>query len=197
MTTRKRLGSTLRSLRKAREWTLSDLGKRSDVPVSTLSKIENNQLSPTYDQLLRLSEGLELDIAELFSAARTREPAPRIGRRSINRLKDGDVIQNDTEILCYLSTDLLNKAFTPIVSEVTARSIEDFGDLMRHPGEEFVYVISGRLELHTEFYAPVILEIGESAHFDSTMGHGYVALGETPCRFLSICSGPPRKPATP
>lgn len=59
---------------------------------------------------------------------------------------------------------------------------------MRHAGEEFLYVIEGELELHTEYYAPLILRAGESTYFDSRMGHAYIAHGKTPCRALSVCT---------
>jgi len=41
--------------------------------------------------------------------------------------------------------------------------------LSQHRGEEFVYVLSGAIEVHTEHYAPFRLEQGESAYFDSSM----------------------------
>ena len=47
-------------------------------------------------------------------------------------------------------------------------------------------MLEGVLELHTEFYAPVRLEKGDSIYFDSMMAHGYVAGSEAPCRIMSI-----------
>jgi uncharacterized cupin superfamily protein len=79
---------------------------------------------------------------------------------------------------------------TPILCEYRARSLEEFGPLMRHEGEEFLYVLEGELELHTECYAPLVLKAGESIYFDSRMGHGYVARGTQTCRALSMCTVP-------
>jgi uncharacterized cupin superfamily protein len=64
---------------------------------------------------------------------------------------------------------------------------------MRHPGEEFVYVLEGILELHTEMYTPARLEAGDSVYFDSGMRHAYIAVGDAPCRILSICTTPERE----
>jgi mannose-6-phosphate isomerase-like protein (cupin superfamily) len=63
----------------------------------------------------------------------------------------------------------------PVVARIRARSLEEFGELVSHPGEEFVFVLSGRIDVHTEFYDPVTLGEGESIYLDSTMGHAYVA----------------------
>jgi transcriptional regulator with XRE-family HTH domain len=183
-------GETLRSVRRSSNWTLADIAERAGISLSTLSKIENGQVSPTYEQLVRLSDSLHIDIAELF----TRRSADAVdnpgGRRSINRLNSGEVIETDSRVQHYLSTDLLNKHFTPIISECLAHTLEEFGEFMHHPGEEFVYVIEGALELHTNCYVPVVLQTGESMYFDSTMKHAYVAHGSARCRFLCICTVP-------
>jgi uncharacterized cupin superfamily protein len=93
----------------------------------------------------------------------------------------------------YLAGDLLHKRVVPIVGEVLAKDIQTYGEFMRHPGEEFVYVLEGVLELHTEMYTPVRLEPGDSVYFDSGMRHAYIAVGDTPCRILSICTTPERE----
>lgn len=185
-----RLGSTLRGIRRERNWTLSQVSERTRVPISTLSKIEKGQLSPTYDQLVRLSAGLSVDMAELFSAAKGQPRAGGTARRSINHLGGGESVETPHHVLRYLSTDLIDKQFSPILAEVTVRRIEDFGDFLRHPGQEFLFVLEGKVEFHTEFYAPVLLSAGESIYFDSDMGHAYLAHGEGRCLMLSVCTAP-------
>jgi oxalate decarboxylase/phosphoglucose isomerase-like protein (cupin superfamily) len=41
---------------------------------------------------------------------------------------------------------------------------------------------------HTELYAPVLLQAGDSVYFDSSMGHAYLRVGDGPCRVLTVCS---------
>jgi transcriptional regulator with XRE-family HTH domain len=183
------IGTALRAIRRNREWTLAQAAERTGIPVSTLARIEKNQVSPSYHQLVRLSEGMEIDITQLFSPIRA-AAGQESGRRSINRRPDGQVLETPREVLRYLSTDLLSKSFTPLISDIKARHVEEYGDFHYHPGEEFVYVIAGELELHTRSYAPLILRDGESIYFDSSTPHAYVAHGKEPCRILSICTAP-------
>jgi transcriptional regulator with XRE-family HTH domain len=185
----------LKNLRKRNRWTLADVAKRTGIAPSTLSRIENDQISPTYDMLLRLGRGLSIDLSQLLSAAQAEVPSDQAGRRSVNRILDGEMVPMPNHTLRYLSNDLLNKQMTPILSEYRARSLEEFGPLMRHDGEEFLFVPEGELELHTECYAPLVLKAGESIYFDSRMGHGYVARGTETCRALSMCTVP-RHPAS-
>lgn len=190
MTKKAHPGAMLRALRLRKGWKLSDVAEKTGFPVSTLSKIENDKVALTYDKIARLSKGLDVDIGVFFAEEGTL-PAVSLatGRRSIVRKGDGRIIKTDTYNHRFVATDLLNKRFVPIIGEAFAHSIEEFGELIRHSGEEYTYVLEGTLELHTELYAPVRLEAGESIYFDSGMGHAYIDVGTTPCRVLTICSG--------
>ncbi len=66
--------------------------------------------------------------------------------------------------------------------------MEEFGDWVRHPGEEFAYVLDGRVDFYTEYYAPLRLAPGDSVYFDSNMGHAYIAVGDDVSRVLSVCT---------
>lgn len=186
-----RLGAAVRSLRRQRGWTLAELSRRSGFSIPTLSKVENDRLSLSYDKLIRLSEGLGIDIGQLFvpveGAGSGGSPTPS-GRRSVNREGDGELVSTQNYDYRYLSTDVTRKKFIPILTAVHARSLEEFGELVRHSGEEFVYVLEGLLEIYTEHYAPMFLKAGESAYIDSSMGHAYVAGGDEPCRLMAVCS---------
>nr|WP_158213602.1 XRE family transcriptional regulator [Sphingopyxis witflariensis] len=183
-------GIFLRELRNEKGWTLAEVSERTRIPVSTLSKIETGKMSLSYEKLLRLSQGLDIDITQLFSAATSQPVATHAatGRRSITPLGEGPSIETATYNYTYPSADLLNKLLNPMIIEVKVRSIEDFGDLMRHSGEEYVIVLEGECEFHSDIYAPSRLKTGDSVYFDASMGHGYVAVGERPCRILSVCS---------
>ena len=75
----------------------------------------------------------------------------------------------------------------PVLAHARANTIDEFGELVRHPGEEFVYVVDGRAILHTEFYDPIVLETGDSVYFDSNMGHAYL-VGEGCDEAILLCT---------
>lgn len=182
-------GAALNAARRRQGLTLAELGSRCGLPVSTLSKLENGKMALTFDKLTRISQALGVDIAELFASAGSgADPARFSGRRSITRAGDGYAIESQTYGHLYPAADLLNKRFVPIVAELHARTLEEFGPLVRHEGEEFTYVIEGTVDLHTDLYAPTRLKAGDSIYFDSSMGHAYLAVGHAPARVLSICS---------
>jgi transcriptional regulator with XRE-family HTH domain len=182
-------GVALRALRRQKGWTLAEVSQRTGLPVSTLSKIENGKMSLSYDKLARISAGLEVDIAELFAPRASIAGGVPSGRRSVTRAGEGQAIVTESYWHLYPASELLNKRFVPIVAELRARSLAEFGELIRHAGEEYSFVLEGTVEFHTEHYAPVMLKKGDSIYFDSGMGHAYLAAGPGPCRVLSICSG--------
>jgi transcriptional regulator with XRE-family HTH domain len=182
-------GVALRSLREENGWTLAEVSKKTGLPISTLSRIENNRMSLNFDKLMRLSSALGVDMAQLLNPARLSDSAtPRSGRRSVTRAGGGRLVETTHYKYHYQATDLLNKQFVPIIAEVRARSLAEFGELIRHPGEEFALVMEGAVEVHTDIYEPLRLDVGDSVYFDSTMGHAYVAAAAGTCRILSVSS---------
>jgi transcriptional regulator with XRE-family HTH domain len=185
--TRAGLGNHLRKLRKGNGWTLDQVSAMTGLATSTLSKVENNQTSLTYDNLLKLAEGLDVNVGELFASEESRSIN---GRRTVTRNGDAKIQTTPNYDYHYHATDLLDMRMIPIIVDLKAHSIEQFGDLLSHSGEEFIYVLEGAIEVHTEFYGPVRLEVGESIYLDSTMGHGYISVGDGDAKILGVCSGP-------
>ena len=183
------LGSLLRSLRLRNGWTLKEMSQRTGIPVSTLSKVEHDNLTLTYDKLVQLSQRLNIRISELFAdPSGTSEPAVT-ARRSIGRIDDAVRVNTKNYDYHYLCPELRRKRMIPILTRIRAKSAEEFGELVRHSGEEYIYVLQGRIKVHTEFYDPVVLETGESIYLDSNMGHAYVtAEGCEEATVLGVCS---------
>jgi transcriptional regulator with XRE-family HTH domain len=182
------LGRILKELRSNRNWTLREMSERSGIPVSTLSKVENDRLTLTYDKLLQLSERLHVPIGELFAEA---EPAEEgvTARRSIGRLEDAIRVTTPNYDYYYLCTELRRKRMVPILTRIRAKSLAEFGDLVSHHGEEYIHVLEGTIVVHTEFYDPVTLEAGEAIYIDSNMGHAYVAADDCEeALVLGVCS---------
>jgi transcriptional regulator with XRE-family HTH domain len=183
------LGSLLRSLRSRNRWTLKEMSQRTDIPVSTLSKVEHDRLTLTYDKLLQLSQRLNIRISELFAdTTETTEPAVT-ARRSIGRMDDAVRVNTKNYDYYYLCPELRRKRMIPIVTRIRAKSAEEFGALVHHSGEEYIYVLEGGIKVLTEFYDPVVLNVGESIYIDSNMGHAYVtAEGCEEATVLGVCS---------
>ena len=63
-------GQRVKHLRAERQLTGVQLSELSNIAASTLSKIEGNRLSPTYDTIMKLAHGLGVNVEQLFSRLR-------------------------------------------------------------------------------------------------------------------------------
>src|SRR6185436_19147413 len=156
-----------RGLRHREGWTLKEMSAKSGIPVSTLSKVEHDRLTLTYDKLQQLSQRLGMRMSELFAETSENAETPVTARRSIGRLDRAIQVTTANYDYHYLCPELRRKRMIPVLTNIRAKTVEEFGDLVRHSGEEYIYVLDGRIEVHTEFYDPVVLERGESIYIDS------------------------------
>lgn len=179
------IGQIVHRLRTQAGLTLNDLARQAGVSLSAVSKIENGQTSPTYDTIQRLAIGLGVDVTELFGS----KPKPAAtGRLVVTRRGEG--LDQATPHYDYqmLSAGLAAKEFTPLLTRIRARSLDEFTDLQGHMGEEFFYVLEGTVILHSQHYAPLRLEVGDSVYFDSSMGHALTTGGGDEALILWIAT---------
>ena len=182
------LGRILRDLRNHRGWTLKEMSEQSGIPVSTLSKVEHDRLTLTYDKLLQLSQRLHIRISELFAESEAGEEGVT-ARRSIGKMDELVRVTTPNYDYYYLCTELRRKRMIPILTRIRAKSLSEFGDLVRHSGEEYIHVLEGSIVVHSEFYDPVTLHAGEGIYIDSNMGHAYIAdEGCDEALVLGVCS---------
>jgi len=164
---------------------VNELAAAADVAASTISKIENGQLSPGYEVIMRLAHGLNVDVAELFRRDATGQPT---GRRSVTRSGEGAIYASDNYVYEVLAGEVSKKAFLPLKAVIKTREILEFGPLSSHDGEEFVLVLQGEVMFHSEHYEPLRLGPGDSVYFDSRGGHAMVSTGAEDAVVSWICS---------
>ena len=178
------IGRILREQRRRRGWTLEKMSQNTGLGVSHLSKMENNKTGLSFDALVRVAEVLGVPFEALFNPS---GDAIATGRRVITRR--GDAARFSTPQYDYdmHGAELLTKRMIPLVMTVKVRDPDDTPNLSRHPGEEYVYVISGQIRVITDQYADVSLAANESIYFDSGMGHAFVSEGDESALILSVC----------
>ncbi|CAB3764967.1 helix-turn-helix domain-containing protein [Paraburkholderia humisilvae] len=180
------LGRRVRAARVGLDLTLENASRLCGVSRSTLSKVENGLMSPTFDVLQKIVLGLQIDLADLFGAT----PKPTAGgRRALTRKDAGQRHAYRGYQMELLATDLAHKAMLPFRIRITAHTLDAFDDWGRHEGEEFLYVISGSVCLYSELYAPTHLNAGDSLYFDSRTGHAAVSTSEADAEVLWMATG--------
>jgi transcriptional regulator with XRE-family HTH domain len=179
------LGQRVRELRKQKGWTLEQAAGQAGLARSTLSKIENGQMSPTYEALKKLADGLAISVPQLFTAP---SRAQVNGRMALTKAGEGQPQATATYEHELLATPLRGKKMLPYRTRIRARDLAEFDGWVRHDGEEFLLVLTGIVRLYTEFYEPADLRRGDSAYYDATMGHNVISLSEEDASVLWVTS---------
>ncbi|MGH6962850.1 MAG: helix-turn-helix domain-containing protein [Phenylobacterium sp.] len=186
------LGALIRRLRRENGWTLRQMSEKTGTPLSTLAKVESDKLSLTYDKLQQFASRLGFTMTEFLAQAEDADgrsaQAVVTGRRSVAAGGNSVKITTANYDYEYLCADLREKRMVPILVRIRKHNMHEFGEPVRHAGEEFIYVVEGSIEVHLEFYKTITLTAGQGVYLDSPMAHAYVAKDCESALVLAVCS---------
>jgi len=161
------LGQRVRAARLARRMTLEEVVSRADFTVSWLSKLENGQLTPSLEGLVKLAEVLECGVDSLVAglSVSPRFVAVKQGEGRVEPLGKGRRNESTIE---HRADQWRNRTMHPVILHITGNGTEDAPDC--HHGERFLFVIAGRLRLHYGDEHLVLAE-GDSVYLHATIPH--------------------------
>ena len=181
------IGPKIRSVRLKKKMGLVELGRHTGLSPAMLSKIERGQLFPTLPTLLRIAMVFSVGL-DYFIAADREKPVVGISRHQ-DRLRFPEKAGGKDQAYEFESLDfpavqrLLNSYFAEFFAVAPEKLRRH-----QHPGAEFIYVLSGTLNLsigeeqHT-------LEARDSIYFDATVPHAYRKSGTKACCALVVTTG--------
>lgn len=181
-------GAAIRKLRLAKGWTLVQLAQACGLPLSTLSRVELGQTRLNYDKLVRLCRALDVDLHGLVTREADVGP-PALGRRSLTLAGTGEAVDFSGYPARMPAAELLDKALTPVVLDVTALSLEAHGPLRELPGEAYLMVLEGRISAYVALDPPMDLAAGDSLYFDGRTGYALVNAQDRPSMALLVLDG--------
>jgi transcriptional regulator with XRE-family HTH domain len=158
------LGEALRALRQTRGWSLTDLAEASGVPISTISKIENAQMSPSLVHAINLASALEANLGFLVDRGGSAlHSVVRKGRAARLDLPEMDLVLHD------LQGDFARGLLEARLGEIAPEG-RSGDEPMTHPGEEICYVLEGSMtyEIEGECHD---LGPGDAIHFKCSAPH--------------------------
>lgn len=172
----------IKKLRKQNDLTLEQLANLTGLTKGYLSKVERSQKAPPYSTLNKIAGALGLEVTRIFE--KKIEPLNDI-RISFQKRNKGTIIRATSQDSGYdyqvLGADKPGKNMEPFI----IHSPFEITKMYSHEGEEFIYVMEGRLEFlyGDETY---ILEKGDHVYFDSCVPHSGKSLGEKKARLLVV-----------
>ncbi len=172
-----KIGEKVRLLREKKHLTLQDLAAKTGMTKSVLSEIETDEIVPPVANLLKLSRALGVGMAHFFqeegagvkiSVTRSTERL-KIKSRP-HHLHEGEI----NYVYESLETKKPEKNMEPLFVEFLSMDTSDMV-FTSHDGEEFVYVLEGRLEFRTNDRVEM-LSPGDTIYFESDVNHSFRGL---------------------
>jgi transcriptional regulator with XRE-family HTH domain len=182
MATQPDLGAGLRALRLSNKYSINQVARATQISPSFLSLVENGKSDITIGRLTRLVEFFGVSVTDLL-------PGSSGGDADVVQPSERRLLHSPGEgIDLYLLARDTNRAMMPqlLVFESGA-SLAEYG---RHPGEEFVHVLEGRLELDLEGADPRVLRAGASAYYRSDRAHLFTNAGTGRLRLFCVVTPP-------
>ena len=181
------IGKKIKKLRQEKGLTLQELSEKTGLSKGLISQIENEQVSPPISTLMKIANGLSVEISYFFEQD---EPTEKItvirknerissGRRGI---KGNINIGYTYELLAHKRP---HKHMEPFLVTFEPKERDDV-IMFNHEGEEFHFVLEGKLEMIAENHEPITLEEGDSLYFDSSIPHGFRGLEGKPAKTLTV-----------
>jgi DNA-binding transcriptional MerR regulator/quercetin dioxygenase-like cupin family protein len=173
------LGPLLRRMRKRGEMGLSEAASHAGISAGFLSSLERSQANASVATLQRLATTYGTTVMELFQTPAHRGRLVRPDERRVLDVQSG------------VRMELLSSG-APMLQSMLFRVAPLAGSdgSYSHQGEEFIYMISGTLEMWLDELHCFVLQAGDSFWFESTHGHRWFNPGDTEAALLWINTPP-------
>ncbi len=182
-------GTALRELRQNRGWSLQELASRSGLSRTFLSRLETGDRQASIAAVLTLARIFNVSLASMFETQVAADPCLII--------RANEVTPQNADGLTYTPLSNAERFFNLQPIRIVVSPRRKGNDHFHHEGEEWLYVLSGRLTLSLDGKT-YDLEPGDSAHFDSRRPHRLIARGPQNAEVLLVASphsGPEKRSA--
>ena len=172
------IGKKIKNVRIANKMAHDQLANETGFTVAYLKDIESGKTTPPVGTLLQIARALQID-----SGALLKEDESKMKRRIKAYTQRTDHYAYTT-----LTPGAENKHLKAFL--VTIDPLSDHTRVgYKHDGEEFAYVLSGRIEIVVGEHVNK-LSSGDSLHFNSGIPHSLKNVGEEEAQLLVVIYGP-------
>jgi transcriptional regulator with XRE-family HTH domain len=184
------IGARIHKVRTRHRMTLRQLAASCGVTVSMLSKVENDRATPSVATLTRLAEALGVNVSLLLADP---TDAQTVLTRKLPDSASNWATAEKGYRFAGLCASRIDKAMQPVL--FIARKGRVKTGALRHSGEEFVYVLEGRMRYRV---GRVTHELGpgDSLYFDAEEEHDLQPL-TAEVKYLAVLLPDPPKPEMP
>jgi len=183
------IGGKIAYLRRQKDLSLNQLAEKAGVSVTTVHKLEKNEMTPTVTVLMKIADALGEKVG--FFLEEQNGDFEYLEDIEFIPQNKGKVIRNSTGTTQIKHLALRLKGGNILALLTTLKSGTKSGDKPQsHPGEEFIYCLEGEIiyEVNGKKY---YLKKGDSLHFFATLPHSWEVVGKKESKNIWILTPPP------
>ena len=190
MNLKNRIGMKVEQIRESRKISRQELAERSELKRELIDRIESGELIPSLSPLIKIARvlgvrlGTFLDDLENIGPVVTRAD----DQRKVVRFSDKSQAENSALDFFSLAADKTGRHMEPFLIDIHPSAEQEIV-LSAHEGEEFIFVLSGGVEISygKETYR---LEPGDSIYYDSIVSHNVHCSSGADARILAVVYTP-------
>lgn len=176
----KEIAPRLLGLRDAMGFSAKDLAEKLGVDEAVVTRYESAKVEIPVSYLMEVAHVCGVDLTELLSGS----PA-RLSSYSVVRQGEGLSVQRRKDYNYWnLAANFTGRSMEPFIVRVPPKTADELS-FTSHHGEEFIYILEGRLELHLDNKVEV-LSAGDSIYFSSRISHALRGLDGKDAVFLDV-----------
>lgn len=173
-----KVGTHLRKIRLRQNRTIQEIADQCDLSKSMVSKIETNKVVPSVSTLVKLAKSLGTNVSAFLDESS--EPTSVAARAEQTQ---ENLVQTDRGYYIYpFAAHYKSKQMQPFLMVAKRTDVKEHH--VCHAGEEFVYILEGRMKFHVGD-VEYLLEKGDSLYFNSLVKHGFIVLSDV-VKFINM-----------
>jgi transcriptional regulator with XRE-family HTH domain len=190
MIEKNQIGEKIHKLREIRSLSLTALAEKSRLSETLIAQLESGEMVPSLSPLIKIARSLGVRLGTFLDDQENLGPVvsgPESSTKVV-RFSDKDHPGHSDLDFYSLAANKGGRHMEPFIIEIYPSSAEDI-HLSAHEGEEFLYIISGEVDVAygQDTYH---LHEGQSIYYDSIVPHHVHCSGDEQARVLAVVYGP-------
>lgn len=178
------IGERIKKSRNDKSLSLRELAGMVELSASFLSQIEQGKASPSIENLKKIAHSLDVRVSYLIEDEEIKKNSDLI---RANERHFVESVDSNTRISLLTSSNI-EKSMEPILYEIGPGG-ESGRDYYTHPGEEFIFLLEGKLDIYMEETVHHLNE-GDSFYFKSTQKHRFKNNTDKPAKAVWVVNPP-------
>lgn len=185
-----KIGQAVRQIRENRQLPIEVVAERTGLAQDMISQIENGEMIPSLGPLIRIARVLGVRVGTFLDDQESLSPVITRNGQSIKTMHISDKKHPGHSDLDFfaLAVNKSSRHMEPFLIDIMPSSADSI-HLSNHEGEEFIYVLSGKIEI-AYGKENFILEVGDSIYYDSIVPHNVHSIGDKAAKILAVVYAP-------